>query len=220
MGTKLVVHECGCAPCRAGEHPLGEAPDRQAMDDAEGERLQREAEDRLAARENLDLVKPDLLNADPSDVKKWRHMLIDKARRRAAEYRQPFHAELREAIAERGIRAGSLIKQICNKYGRDTLPEIHGAMNKDLLGISTRLSTAGRVDRMRKWGIPETIILDDLVLRELEDYTTKGKFAVQRGGIRSEGEAWVRAARILIANPPSKPAASTARAAAESAPGR
>ena len=99
-----------------------------------------------------------------------------------------------------------MIQRLCNRYGRDTLPEILGAMNKDLVGPASRLSLPGRIKRMRSWGVPETMILDDLVEAEIANYKA-------RGGPRSEAEAWVRAARVLLANPLAKPPAPASRTA-------
>jgi hypothetical protein len=190
--------------------PVAGGPIRPPAEDVQ-EGLQREAEGRIAERAKLEVDKPDLLNPSPREIWQRRRDLITASRRVANEDRVSFHAELREIVAEHGARGGPLIQRLCNKYGRDTMPEIHGAMNKDLTGPASRLSVPGRIQRMRKWGIPETIVLDDLVINELDNFSSKAGFA-SRGGPRSEGEAWVRAAKILLANPPIKPAQANASA--------
>ncbi len=181
----------------------GRPPSDEALADA-----QREAERRLAEQAGLAAAKPDLLNPDPREVTNQRHELISSSRRLAAQARGPFHAEVRQLLAEQGNGAGPMIQRLCNsnRYGRDTLPEILGPMNKDLVGPASRLSLPGRIKRMRSWGVPETMILDDLVEAEITNYKA-------RGGPRSEAEAWVRAARVLLANPPAKPLAPASRTA-------
>ncbi len=72
--------------------------------------------------------------------------------------------------------------------------------NKDLTGPAARLTLEQRIDRMRRWGLPETMILDDLY--ELQFRNLKG-----RDGARNEDEALVYAARLLLAHPPATPRA-------------
>ncbi len=164
------------------------------------EQQQREAERRLAVRAGIDSDGPDLLNPDPRDIQKRRAQFVMASRKVAAEDRAPFHEDLRKIIAEQGSRSGAAIQQLCNRYGRDTTPEIHVKMNRDLTGPAARLSTGGRIERMRYWGVPETIILDDLVDSYKND--VKG-----RNGPRTPTESWVFAARVLLAHPPTKPGA-------------
>ena len=156
---------------------------------------QREAERRLAERLRLTDPKPEPIVPDARDEKQRRHALIDAARDQAAADRVPFHDDLKRLISDQGNGAGLEIQQLCTRYGRDTLPEIHWAMNRDLVGPAARLSPKGRIQRMRVWGVPETIILDDLVEAEMQNLRT-------RGGPRTPNEAWARAARQLIAVPP------------------
>jgi len=173
--------------------PIGGSPTRPLSEEALFE-MQREAEERLAERAGLNKRTappiPGRVALSP------RNQLIAASRRMAAEDRASFHAELRQLLADQGNRAGLNIQQLCNHYGRDTMPEIHQRMNRDLVGPSARLSISGRIQKMRLWGVPETIILDDLVEQAMVDFKNA------RGGPRSEAEAWVRGARVLLSYPP------------------
>ncbi len=179
-----------------------DAPRRPATEEIRAD-MRREADERLAEQLRLEAMKPDLLNPDPREVRKRRDELILSARRQAAQERIPFHAELRQILLEPGNLSGREIQRLCDRYVLDIPPEIFEPMNRDLVGPATRLTTQGRVARMRRWGAPETVILHDLVEQSMKDRNT-------RGGPRNPTEAWVFAARMLLAMPPSPVASATA----------
>jgi hypothetical protein len=182
---------------------LKRPPSEEALD-----RQQRDAERRLFDRAGLNEGRPDLLNTDPNDVGARRHDLYRAALRIASQDRQPFHDDLKKVLAELKLKAGPEIQKLCTRYGRDTMPEIHGVMNRDLLGPSSRLSVGGRIERMRDWGVPETIVLDDL-------FESQKKRIGERGGPRNQSEAWVRAAWVLVKYPPKAPTGKAAKVEAK-----
>ena len=66
------------------------------------------------------------------------------------------------ALREFGRGAGPEIRAIRDRFGVDSVPEIMQPANRDLTGPAARLTLEQRITRMRRWGLPETMILDDL----------------------------------------------------------
>ena len=163
--------------------------------------IQAEAERKLAQRIQLEAMKPGLLNPDPLEILRSRDELKAGARRLAAKDRPVFHGEMSQLIREYGRGAGPDIKTLRDRFGVDSIPEIVIPANRDLTGVAERLTTTERIRRMRLWGLPETMILDDLY--EQERHNIKS-----RGGPRNEDEAWVFAARVLLRHPPPIPRSS------------
>ena len=193
---KVAIAERFAVPERGDTTPPGLGITVRPKSDEALDEEQRESEERLAARARLDpAAKPDLLNPNSRDTKAARNQLIAESRKFAHQDRAPFHAELRQLLVDQGNKAGPYVQQLCNRYRRDTVPEIHSPLNRDLLGPSARLSTTGRIKRMRAWGIPETIILDDLVASEIDAFR-------RVSGTPNDSAAWVRASKILLSNPP------------------
>jgi hypothetical protein len=158
--------------------------------------LQREAEARQADRARLEAAKPDLLKGDPRETRARIHAMMTEARREAERQRIPFHTDLRRILAEKGNKAGQDVQELFETYGgRDCLPEIAQAVNRDLVGPASRLTQQARVERMRRWGQPEQLILEDLVEREKLHPTG-------RGGRRSLDQIWAVAAKVLLTMPP------------------
>ncbi len=164
------------------------------------EDMQAEAERRLAARLHLEALMPDLLNVNRDEQRRRREDFATMVRRLAAQDRPPFHAEIRQALREFGWKAGPEIEKIRERFGVDSVPEIAGPANRDLSGPAARLTTAERISRMRRWGLPETWILDDLREQQLRNVSG-------RDGARNEDEALIYAARVLLTYPPPAPRA-------------
>ena len=83
------------------------------------------------------------------------------------------------------------IKALRDRFGVDSIPEIIVPANRDLTGVAARLTMSERIRRMRQWGLPEAMILDDVFEQERQEIRS-------RGGPRTEDEALVFAARILL----------------------
>jgi hypothetical protein len=172
--------------------------------------ISRDAEGLRADRRRLEDLKPELLKVDPRQVRAQRREIAELARRTEAERRVPFHQELREILAAGGARRGEAVQDLCERFGRTCQPEILLPANRDLTGPAASLSTSARIARMRRWGLPETYLLDDLVEKETNRLRTPG-------GPRTKDDVWIFAARRLLSMPPepytpreqAKPAAST-----------
>ncbi|HEY2156760.1 MAG TPA: hypothetical protein VGH33_14105 [Isosphaeraceae bacterium] len=202
----------------AGEQPFeldrrkpAGAGDRAAARRAEQTREaeldeQAEAERRLAERAHLEEIKNDFLNPDPVEYRRRREALKAAARRVAAEDRQPFHEELKRLIREQGRAAGPDIKALRQRFGVDTVPEVYIPAARDLIQVASRMTNAERVRRMRQWGLPETMIIDDLYEQHVRNIGG-------RGGARNEDEAWFLAAWTLLYYPPGTPRANPQPAA-------
>ncbi len=145
--------------------------------------IRREAAQKEAERQRLEAWKP-----------QRRLHELDEVREKMDAERVRFHHELRQILKDRGKRAGPMIEDLCNEYGRNTLPEIEGMVRRAL-----RLSVGGlprqdQVEMMRSHGLPEPKILDYIANKLHRDLGS-------RGGPRDEKEVLVEAARRLLAMP-------------------
>ena len=190
----------GPRPSDVRSKATSEAVERRARSGAQEIEvdIQAEAERRLALRIQLEAMKPGLLNPDPLELVQRRDEFKAVARRIAAKDRPVIHGKLSQIIREYGRGAGPDIKALRERHGVDSIPEIVVPANRDLTGVAARLTTTERIRRMRQWGLPETMILDDLYEHERHDIGS-------RGGPRNEDEAMVYAARILLRHPPPIP---------------
>lgn len=195
------VAEKPAAPAPEAEPPLALDPrpdnaarraqrTREAMLDS-----QEEAERRLERRLRLEAIKDDILVVDAADRGRRRADFVAMVRRLTAQDRPAFHADLRQALRTFGRGAGPEIRAIRDRYGVDCVPEIAMPANRDLVGPAAHLTLPERINRMRRWGLPETMILDDLY--EHQHLNMGG-----REGARNEDEAWAFAARVLLSYPP------------------
>jgi hypothetical protein len=196
----------------AGEQPFeldrrkpAGAGDRAAARRAEQTReaeedMQAEAERRLAEKTHLNEIKDAALNPDPAEYRRQREVFMARVRKVAAEERPKFHEDLKRLIREQGRAAGPDIKATRERVGVDTLPEIMIPAAKDLLHVASRMTTGEKIRRMRQWGLPETMIIDDLYEQEIRKIGP-GQVRVP-GAARDEDEAWVFAAWTLLHYPP------------------
>jgi hypothetical protein len=170
--------------------------------------VQREAQQKEAERQELEAVKLDA-----------RFREIQEAVDRAEEQRVPFRNDLREILkSEPSDRASLLIEDLCERYGRDTVPQISQTVRRMRQRMSGRFGHQEMVELMRNYGLPETLVLDYLA----QDIRKKSMNA--RGGPRNEREVLVRAAWLLLkysvtqARSDSPPRASAGRSFAGVAP--
>jgi hypothetical protein len=174
-------------PAVARAEPEAPRPTKEQILDE----IRREAEQKNAEQKQMELLK---LQA--------RSLQLYETYQKAQASRVPFRNDLRLLIETMGNQAGPEIKQLCEKYGRDTAKEIEDGVKLDLFR-SARWTWQRRVEMMRARGLPEPRILDHLA-NELD--WTRGS----RGGPRDENEVRVRAARLLLSFPiaPLPPSAS------------
>ena len=156
------------------------------------EAIDREAERLKAKQEKLEDFKASATERQMRDA--W-----NKAQRERAE----FHAELEVLLRRLGNRAGPSIDSLCDRYGRETVPEIRNAVNRLLSRSAAGLSFEGKIELMRKYGYPEPMILDYLYQRMYRRINTPG-------GPRDKFEVRVLAARILLGHQDSAPSKTAA----------
>jgi hypothetical protein len=168
--------------------------EKPRTEDAQAD-INREAELQGARRRELAALKPELVRGNPRERQAQRDEIAAVARRQEAEKRGPFHTDLRQILREQGRNGGREIQTLCERYGTEYPPEIFEPLTRDLTGPATRMTVPARVDRMRRWGLPETLVLDDLYLKEESRINSPG-------GPRTRDEAWVFAARRLLTMPP------------------
>ncbi len=149
--------------------------------------IQREAEENDIRRQDMEGLKN---NA--------RGLLLTEAIARVEEKRAPFRKELSQLIAELGNDAGEEIEKLCDRYGKEALPQVKIAYARSLRAAPKRLTQQGRVELMRSLGVPEPLILDQLC----HDFD---KLINTRGGPRTEREVRVRAAQSLLRIPLTPP---------------
>jgi hypothetical protein len=180
--------------------PAGLEPPAQpklTKEDVE-EQIRREAELKKAEQEDLAQLKPRLRVSE----------LVEAIRKAQAD-RPAFHDELRQVIRSHPNDAGDRIDDLCEVYGRSTLPEIRAFVLLALKKPPPRWSSQDKVEMMRSSGLPEPMILDNLA-RHVHNYSLNA-----RNGPRNEDEVRVEAARQLLAMPPRKAASSQAERSAQ-----
>ena len=172
------------------------------------DRIRLEAERKAARLRDLDAWKPRLLERDRKLGEEIRAVQLVDIQRLAETKRIPFHAELRKLVVALGDRAGPRINSLCEEYGRVTMPEIFDAVQTRLRRTSTRLGRREKVEMMRRFGLPEPIILDAIARDAARSLNT-------RGGPRNMDEVRALAGRQLLAIPPTRGARATMKPVAE-----
>ena len=143
--------------------------------------IRREAAQKEADRRELEARKPDgrLLE------------LVEVIKKTNAE-RATFHQELRQTLKDQGDRAGPAIEDLCNQYGRNTLPEIQGAVKRMLKRSAAGLTLP---DQGRDDAVPRPPRAEDPGLRRAQvpsDHPRPGRTPRrERGaGPRPRGPCW------------------------------
>jgi hypothetical protein len=113
------------------------------------------------------------------------------------EDRPKFHAELRQILRERGD-SSEKIRLMCDRYGREALPEVKLEVSRRLRSSAAGLLLEAKIKYMRRCGVPEAGILDFLSHDLVKDIN-------RPGGPRDAKEVRVFAARKLLAYPPAAP---------------
>ena len=145
--------------------------------------IEREGEQKDARRQDLEGLK---MNA--------RSLLLNEALSKVHANRVAFHDELKQLLNELKDNAGEEIGKLCERYGKEAMPQVKSAYAKLLRTAPKRMSRQARVEMMRGVGVPEPLVLDQLC-HEFD------KLINTRGGPRTEDEVRVRAARALLALP-------------------
>ncbi|MDX2038660.1 MAG: hypothetical protein SFX72_18580 [Isosphaeraceae bacterium] len=135
-----------------------------------------------------------VIRSNSSAETRVRNAKIVQARRSADVRRAPFLEELRRIVKERGEAGAGEIEALCTRSGRETAVELLDSAFGELSSTAARLSTKGKVQRLRQWGVPEPIILDHLI--DVESGDIGG-----RHGAKHQAELMLRAARMLLAIP-------------------
>lgn len=169
------------------------------------------AEPRVTKEQILQGIRAEAVQkkADQENLKN--EMVHAKAReyyevfRKIQAERPAFHNDLRRLLQELGDGAGQEIDALCDRYGRNTLPEVHDNVVLALNRSAARLKRRAKIEMMRSQGVPEPVILDFLA-HEQDPYVNS------RRGPRDHNEVFAFAARVLLAYPPvTSPAAKPAR---------
>ena len=114
--------------------------------------------------------------------------------------RPAFHNELRRLVQELGDGAGPEINSLCNRFGREPLPEVKKLVILALNRSAARLKRKPKIEMLRSQGVPEPVILDVLAHEEHNKINT-------RGGPRDRNEVLAHAAKLLLEYPPKVPQA-------------
>jgi len=113
-----------------------------------------------------------------------------------------FHDDLRRLLRGSREGVGEGIEELCDRYGRNLLPEV----KKAVVGVSkrsaARLNRGPRIEMLRLYGVPEPAILDSLT-KEMELKINT------RGGPRDRNDALILAAYLLIKYPPASATSSS-----------
>ena len=145
-------------------------------------------------------IDPDLLPPDPRKARADRQRRTYEARKRLEEERFEFHVHLNAIYKQYGKRSAPLISELCQAYGQDIPP---AAKNQAIKLLGRGMAGAGvttRINLLRKLGFPESAILGDIV-----DVESGLVSSVQRNAPSKEA-LYLHAVRILINNPPNRPA--------------
>ncbi len=176
------------------------------------ERIRLESEREAARLQNLDAWKPHLLARDRKLGEEIKAFQVHEQRRLIEASRVAFHAELRKLVVALGDRAGPQIDGLCQKYGRVPMREVELAHKLSGFRTSKRLGRREYVEAMRRRGLPEAYILDELTRAALPTLNT-------RGGPRDRNGVRALAAHQLLALPPAPGADAARRPVAESSMG-
>ena len=160
--------------------------------------IQAEAKRIAYERRRMAALKRSVAKPNPFLDRKLREQRMTLARRDADTRRKPFLDELRELVKTNDVRVVPEILALCDRSGRETAPELLDAAFGELAGPASHLSTKGKVERLRAWGVPEPIILDHVIDSESGDIGS-------RNGPRNQAIVTLRAARQLVSVPLAAP---------------
>ncbi|WP_406696847.1 hypothetical protein V5E97_38250 [Singulisphaera sp. Ch08] len=166
-------------PEAAAPDPVPDVTKEQILNE-----IRDEAERKAAEIRKIEELKPQM-----------RFLEVSRMVKKAEANRLPFHKALKDLLKSRRTNVGQDIESLCNEYGRTTVPEIRIHIGKILSTTYARSPLKVKVEIMRAWGYPETMIFD---------YVANGvdRLLGTPGGPRDGDDVRVRAARILVAIPP------------------
>ena len=146
-------------------------------------------------------IDPDLLPPDPRKARADRQRRAIDTRKRLEQERFEFHAHLNAVYKKYGKRSAPMISELCQAYGQDIPPAAKNQAVKLLgRGMMAGAGVATRITLLRKLGFPESAILGDVV-----DVESNLVSPTQRNAPSKEA-IYLHAARILMNNPPNRPA--------------
>jgi hypothetical protein len=156
------------------------------------------AEDRRAARENFEALKPALEVHQALEVGSREVKEAQKQRQEVEADRDAFRAELRAIVDRLGEKAGPSIRELTQKHFVPVPPNLEKKVERALQNGVGRLDAKARLQLRRTYGLPEPLILEELAAEEMRKISA-------RTGPRNADEAFVRAARQLLAVPITAP---------------
>ena len=190
LGANLALNEPGAAPFDQNLAPVSGAEPGGDLDIAPDQPM---------------AIDPNLLPPDPRQARANRLQRAHEAHNRLEQERFDFHAHLSAIYQKYGKRSAPLVAELCQAYGQDIPPAAKDQAIKLLgRGMFAGAALPTRINLLRKLGFPESAILGDIV-----DVEGKHISPVQRNAPSQEA-LYLHAVRILLSNPPSRPAA-TAR---------
>jgi hypothetical protein len=177
------------------------------------EEIRQEAEQRRAEREQMEALIPTVEAQQIVDQERGDADKTDRARQRAETDRVPYREALRKAIDRHGDDAGPTIRALAGKHVTKILDDDKKDLIRALKEHAGRLDRNGRVALYRSFGLPEASILETLALAEVRNFRA-------RNGPKNLDDAYVRAARQLLAVPLETPSPPPPQAANSSGRGR
>lgn len=174
---------------------LAPEPDARVQAASIWDDIRRESERKRQEARALERVKDALYEEDRklSEIKK-----AERARREREaleDGRLAFHESLRRSLAEANGRPGEAVRDLCERHG---VPIGSGWMRTASKAATTVAGRRDRIDRLRRGGTPEPLILVELIRIENAN-------RVARSGPRTQEEVVVRAARQLLSAPLAPP---------------
>ncbi len=163
----------------APAQPLEEVTKEQVLAEIRDEAARRAAEIR-----KIEDLKPQV-----------KFLEVGRVIKKAEANRAPFHKGLKEILKPRRPNKGQDIERLCNEYGRTTLPEIRTHIHKIITTTYARSTLKVKIEMMRAWGYPESMIFD-YVANDVDRHLGTPR------GPRDGDEVRVRAAKLLVSMPP------------------
>jgi len=153
-----------------------------------------------ALRQQAEQVRIAILQDHQTEIERHRtralrfQRILDAVAEAEAE-RSAFHAEVVALLDTYGPRAGPKLIELMTKHDAEALPEVVDAVRVVMERRSAPTVSAKKIRLYRSLGVPEPVILSDLLRAEWNRIPA-------RNGPKNALEAMVRAARKLQAVPP------------------
>lgn len=165
------------------------------------ERLRLEALEKSREQEEASRFKREVIDWMKRDESRHQLERDRTLRERAEQDRREFHERLRAALKFSEDKAARMIVRASAEHRGEVAPRTSARLAKFLQSVNLRgLAVSTRIRRLRALGIPEPYILGEIARAQYERIG-------ERNGPRSKAEAIVVAARLILEERPSMPAA-------------